>query len=152
MSLINELDERLKSAMRSKDTRVLNVLRMVRTRLREHARGKKIEGEIPDSDVREVVAGYVRQLTKSLPEFAKGGAAAAAAIEQIRFEIDYLEPFTPRLLDEAQTRAIVAKVVAELGKPPLKRSGMVIGRIMKEHRGEVDTLLVRGLVEEALAE
>ncbi|MBD3236936.1 MAG: hypothetical protein GF330_09550 [Candidatus Eisenbacteria bacterium] len=150
MSLIQQLDSRLKDAMRSKDQTALGVLRMVRTRLQEYARQNKISGEIPDAQVRAVIAAYVKQLRKSLPEFEKGGDAAAEHLTRLREEIAYLEPFLPQLLDEAATRALVEQAVAELGHPPPQRSGMVIGRIMKAHRGEVDPLLVRRLVEEAL--
>lgn len=150
MSLNQDLDQRFTAAMRARDQQVLDLLRMVRTRLKEHARQKKISGEIPDAEVREIVAGYVKQLQKSLPEFEKGGAAAAGAIEKIRFEIAYLEPFMPQTLSEADTRAIVERVVTELGHPPIDKVGMVMGRIMKEHKGDVDPVLVRRLVEEAL--
>ncbi len=151
MGLFQELDDRLKSAMRSKNERELKVIRMVRTRLKNHIREAKVEGELPDAEVRRIVGAYVKQLKKSVPEFEKGGEAARDAIEQIRFEIDYLEPFAPQLLDEAQTRALVERVVAEMGKPPVQKSGMVMGRIMKAHGDEVDAQLVRRLVDEALS-
>jgi len=151
MSLMDELDQRFTAAMKGRDQRTLDLLRMVRTRLREHVRTHRTSGEVPDAEVAEVIAAYVKQLEKSLPEFAKGGEAGAAAMAQIRFEIDYLRPFLPQLLDEAATRAIVERVVTELGRPPLGRSGMVIGQIMKEHKGRVDPALVRRLVEAALA-
>ncbi len=150
MSLMKELDDRLKAAMRAKDERALKVIRMVRTRLKDHAREAKIEGDLPDADVRRIVGTYVKQLRKSIPEFEKGGESARAAIEGIQYEIDYLEPFVPRSLDEAQTREIVRQAVAALGNPPLQKSGMVIGHIMKAHRDDVDAQLVRRLVEEAL--
>lgn len=150
MSLMQELDARLKEAMRSKDPAVLGILRMVRTRLREHARQKKITGQIPDEQVRELIAAYVKQLRKSVPEFEKGGDAAADHLARLRYEIAYLEPFLPELLSEAQTREIIVQVIEELDHPPLQRSGMVIGQIMKTHRGQVDPALVRRLVEEIL--
>ena len=152
MTLIREIDGRLKAAMRAKDQDVLKVLRMVRARLREYARDNKIEGDLSDEAVREVVSAYARQLRKSLPEFEKGGESAREAIAGIQFELEYLEPFLPRLLDEGQTRELVARAVAELGHPPARMMGQVIGHIMKSHKNEVDPPLVRRLVEEALGE
>lgn len=152
MSLSREFDQRLKDAMRARQERELAVLRMVKVRVNEHIRTQKIEGEPLDEDVRAIVAGYVKQLKKSLPEFEKGGEAAREAIEGIRFEIAYLEPFLPQLMDEDATRAVVAEAVEEAGHPPARMSGKVIGMVMKTHKGEVDPALVRRLVEEALAE
>lgn len=150
MSLSKEFDERLKAAMKARDQNTLKVIRMVKTRIKNHAIEKRIDGEVPDGDVQQIVASYVKQLKKSLPEFEKGGSAAQDAIAGIKFEIEYLEPFLPQFLDEAQTHEIVAAVVEQLGNPPLQKTGMVIGRIMKEHKGQVDPLLVRRLVEETL--
>jgi uncharacterized protein YqeY len=150
MGLMKDLDDRLKAAMRAKDESALKVIRMVRTRLKDQAREAKIEGDLPDAEVRRIVGTYVKQLRKSLPEFEKGGEAARAAIAGIQYEIHYLEPFCPTSLDEARTREIVREAIAALGSPPIQKSGMVIGHIMKAHRDEVDAQLVRRLVEEAL--
>ena len=151
MGLMQDFDDRLKEAMRAKDERALQVIRMVRTRLKNHIRENKVEGELPDAQVQEIIAGYVKQLKKSLPEFEKGGEAAKASIEGLEYEISYLEPFLPTLLDEAQTKALVEAAVEELGHPPVQKAGMVIGKIMKGHKNEVDPLLVKKLVEEALS-
>ncbi len=151
MSLVHDLDERFKAAMKGHDADAVSTLRMVRAKLKEFAIEKRVTGEIQDADAQQVIATYVKQLRKSIPEFEKGGEAGRAAIARIQAEIAYLEPFLPRLLDEAATRAIVARVVAEMGKPPVQKLGMVMGRIMKENAGQVDPALVRRLVEEALA-
>jgi hypothetical protein len=150
MGLMKELDDRLKAAMRAKDERALKVIRMVRVRLKDQAREARIEGDLPDAEVRRIVSTYVKQLRKSIPEFEKGGEAARAAIEGIRFEIGYLEPFVPSTLDEAGTRELVRQAIEALGNPPPQKSGMVIGHIMKTHRDDVDAQLVRRLVDEAL--
>ena len=81
MGLMQDFDDRLKEAMRAKDERALQVIRMVRTRLKNHIRENKVEGELPDAQVQEIIAGYVKQLKKSLPEFEKGGEAAKASID-----------------------------------------------------------------------
>lgn len=150
MGLMKDLDDRLKDAMRARDDRALKVIRMVRTRLKDHAREARIEGDLPDADVRHIVSTYVKQLRKSIPEFEKGGEAARASIEGIRYEIEYLAPYVPSTLDEDATRELVRAAIAALGNPPPQKSGMVIGHIMKSHRDDVDAQLVRRLVDEAL--
>jgi uncharacterized protein YqeY len=150
MGLVGEIDERFREALKARDAGAVSALRMVKAKLKEHAIEKRLTGEMPDAEARQVIAAYVKQLRKALPEFEKGGDAAREAIDRLRFEIGYLEPYLPRLLDEAQTREIVNRVVTELGRPPAQKSGMVMGRIMKEHGGQVDPGLVRRLVDEAL--
>jgi uncharacterized protein YqeY len=152
MSVIRELDEQIKTAMKAREAATLSALRMAKARLKQHVIDRRIDGELSDEDARQVIGSYVKQLKKAVPEYEKAGAAGAEKLAALHAEIACLEPFLPRLLDEAATREIVARAVEELGRPPLQRSGMVIGKVMKAHGGEVDPLLVRRLVEEALAE
>lgn len=151
MGLTHDLEERFRAAMKAKDAATVSTLRMVKAKLKEYAIEKRLGDDIPDADAQQVIAAYVKQLRKSLPEFEKGGAAASEAIARIQGEIAYLEPFLPKLMDEAQTRAIVTRIVTEMGQPPAQKVGMVMGRIMKEHAGQVDPALVRRLVDEALS-
>lgn len=152
MSLIQEINDRMKTAMKAKDRNALSVLRMVKSRIKEYAIAKLIKDDVPDEEAIAVIGTYVKQLKKSLVEFEKGGESAADSIIQINFEIEYLTPFLPQMLDEAQTQAIVEQVVTDLGNPPKQQSGMVMGRIMKEHKGKVDAGLVRQIVDRMLAE
>jgi len=151
MSVVQEIDQRYKEAMKARDAGTVGALRMAKARMKQHQIDQCIKGELPDADARQVIATYVKQLTKSIPEFEKAGEAGKERVEALRFEIACLETYLPRFADEAETRKIVAQAVEELGRPPLQRSGMVIGHIMKNRRGELDPALVRRLVEEALA-
>ncbi|MBM3316632.1 MAG: GatB/YqeY domain-containing protein [Candidatus Eisenbacteria bacterium] len=150
MSVYGDIEEQMKAAMKARDEPRLAALRMARARLKQHVIDQRVEGEISDADARRVVAAYVKQLQKSIPEFEKGGESGRARVEALRAEIAILEPFLPRFLDETATRALVAGAIEALGRPPLQKAGMVIGRVVKEHPGEVDPALVKRMVQEAL--
>ncbi|MFH1143264.1 MAG: GatB/YqeY domain-containing protein [Candidatus Eisenbacteria bacterium] len=150
MRVIEDIEQTYKAALKAHDSRTVDAMRMVKARIKQYQIDQRVPVEIPDDVARQVIATYVKQLAKAIPEFEKGGAAGQERIEALRHEISLLERFLPQLLDEPLTRQIVAQAVEELGRPPLQKSGMVIGRIMKDHRGEVDPVLVRRLVEEAL--
>ena len=68
----------------------------------------------------------------------------------LEFEIDYLSPFLPQVLDEDATRALVQETIAQLAVSDPKRIGQVMGAIMKAHKGEVEADLVRRIAEEQL--
>jgi len=150
MSLVEEIEARYREALKNRDTARTSALRMVRARLKQYAIDQRQRAALSDAQAREVVAGYVKQLQKSIPEFEKAGPAGAERVAALRAEIAILDPFLPQLLDERATRDIVAAAVAELSDPPPQRAGQVIGHVMKGHKGEVDPALVRRLVEEAL--
>jgi len=152
MSLSQEINDRLKIAMKSKDAQALSVLRMIKSRIKEYAIANMIKDEVTDDDAQKVIATYVKQMKKAIGDFEKGGESAKDSIAQLSFEVEYLSPFLPKLMDEAQTAEIVNKVIVDIGSPTARQAGMVMGRIMKEYKGQVDAGLVRQLVDKALAE
>ncbi len=151
MAIKEALDARFKEAMRNKDRRVLDVIRMVRARVTEARTAPGFDGEVDDALYQHVVERYVRELEKSLAEFESLGERGADAVAKIRFELEFLRPFLPARLDEEATRSLVAQTIEETGATSRKDFGRVMGAIMKAHRGEVDPALVRKLVEEALS-
>jgi hypothetical protein len=151
MSIYHEVEEQMNAALKAHDEGRKSAMRMVRARMKQYAIDNRVAGELPDAEALQVIATYVRQLQKAIPEFEKGGEAARGKVEELRAEIAILQPFLPALLDEAATRAIVLRAVEASGRPPIQKAGMVIGMVMKEHKGEVDAALVKRLVEEALS-
>ncbi|MCO4770942.1 MAG: GatB/YqeY domain-containing protein [Deltaproteobacteria bacterium] len=87
---------------------------------------------------RDLVAKYVKKLKSSLKDLQGTDLGAAYAAEAA-----LLEPYTPKLLDEAATRALVEPLVGQV-----KGIGPLMGRIMKTHKGKVDPGLVRRIAVE----
>lgn len=150
MSVEEQITTRLKEAMRSKNTRELEVLRMVKTMATREKAAPGFDGETDDEFWLGVIGRYVKQQKKALIEFEKLGESAADHVEQIKFEVDYLTPFLPSLLDEAATRQLVKQVISETGALGVKMAGKVVGAVMKEHREQVDPRLVKQLATEEL--
>lgn len=151
MALTAEIQKRLTDAMKAKDQRVVDTLRMVRAKIMDVQNAKGFEGEMTDDRVVDTIASYVKQLRKAVPEYERAGDAGHAMVEKLTFEIDYLSQFLPKMLDETATRAVVADVLAKLGVTDPKRAGQVVGAVMKTHAGQVEPALVKRLVDEALA-
>ena len=107
MTLEQELDERLKQALKAKDTRTADVLRMLKTRLSERRTAKGFSGQVDDALVLDVIGAYRKQLQKALVEFEKAGERGAAQVAQLRFEIEFCDRYLPKGLDETALRALV---------------------------------------------
>jgi hypothetical protein len=153
MGIEAQLTDELKSAMRTKDKRVLDVVRMVKSKALEKKTSSGYHGgDLTEADWIEVIGAYVKSLQKSVPEFEKAGDAGRAQIEGLRFEIEYLARWLPSVLDEAETRNIVHAAIAELGVRDPRQVGQIMGRVMKEHKGRIDSALAKRLAEQRLAE
>lgn len=151
MTLLELIDHRLHEAIKARDLRSADCLRMLKSKLIEKRTSAGFKGDLTDAIVREVAGTYVKQLGRSISEYEKGGEVGKEHIEKIRWEIEYLSEFAPKHLDEAATRAIVEKAVAESGIKDPAQSGRLIGIVMKSHKDEVDAALVRKIIEEILA-
>ena len=88
--------------MRAKDSQVLDVLRMVKTQAQAKKTSKGFDGETDDEFWTEIIARYVKQQKRALQEFERAGERGVQMAEGVRFEIEYLSPFLPRLKDEAE--------------------------------------------------
>jgi len=150
MGLESTLTDTLKQAIKNRDTRTADVVRMIKTRLRERSSAKGFAGEVDDALVADVIGAYRKQLQKALVEFEKAGERGAAQADQLRFEIAFCERYLPRGLDEGALRALVGERLGALGITDAKQVGRLVGDVMKTHKGQVDAADVKRVAEELL--
>ena len=151
MSLEEDLRARLTAAIKAKDLRTANIIRMITTRITERRTSASFKGTVDDELVRDVIAAYKKSLEKAREEYAAAGDRGAEAVGELDHEIAYCQQFLPAQMGEAEARAAVREAIAELGAGDVKMSGRVVGAVMKKHRGVVDAALVKRLAEEELA-
>jgi uncharacterized protein YqeY len=150
MALEQELTTRLTQAIKAKDGRTADVVRMLKTRLQERRTAKDFSGTIDDALVLDVIAAYRKQLQKAIAEYDKLGERGAAHAAQLRFEQEFCEGYLPKGMDEAAVRALVKERLASLGIADAKQIGRLIGDIMKTHKGQVEAGDVKRIAEELL--
>ena len=150
MGLEETLSDTLTQAIRAKDTRTADVVRMLKTRLQERRTAKGFTGTVDDALVVDVIGAYRRQLQKALAEYEKLGARGAAQAAQLAFEVAYCERFLPKGLDAAALRALVRERLGALGVTDPKQVGRLVGDVMKTHKGQVEAAEVKRVAEELL--
>src|SRR6266852_1263821 len=121
MALEQQLNDLLMQAIRDKDTRTSNVLRMLKTRLTERRTAKGFAGAVDDALVTDVIGAYRKQLQKALVEYEKLGERGAAQAAQLRFEIEFCERWLPRGLDVTALRSLVQERARALGVTDAKQ-------------------------------
>jgi uncharacterized protein YqeY len=150
MGLEETLNDTLKQAIKGRDTRTADVVRMIKTRLRERSSAKGFSGEVNDALVADVIGAYRKQLQKALVEFEKAGERGAAQTAQLRFEVEFCERYLPRRRDEEALRALVRERLGALGITDPKQVGRLVGDVMKTHKGQVEAADVKRIAEELL--
>lgn len=149
MSLVTQIGDELKAAMKSGETVKRDTLRFLQSALKNVAIEKrKPATEFTDAEVQEVVKRLVKQRKDSIEQYKTGGREDLVAKEEA--ELAFLTPYLPTTLSPEATEALIEKVLASLGEVTAKDMGRVMGAVMKESAGQADGQLVREVVAKRL--
>jgi len=151
MPIEQDLDARLKQALRDKDQATLDVVRMLKSKVQERRTAKGFIGEVDDALLLDVIGAYRKQLQKAAEEYEKLGERGAAQLDKLRFEVGFLAGYLPASMGEDELEALVRERIAALGVTDPKQVGRLVGDVMKTHRGKVEAGDVKRVAEELLA-
>ncbi len=151
MSIEEELRKQLTAAIRSKDLRTANVIRMINTKVMERRTAAGFSGQVDDALHIDVISAYKKTLEKARPQYEAAGERGREHIDQIDFEVGFLDQFLPRGLPEEEVRAAVRAAIAETGATDVKAVGKVVGTVMKKHKGQVDAAAVKEIATAELS-
>src|SRR5262245_29331730 len=146
-----QLREQLTAAIKAKDLKTANLIRMINTKVMERRTAKGFTGNVDDALILDVIASYKKQMEKAKVEFAAAGDRAKDQIAEIDFEVAWLQKWRPAQASEAELRDAIAKVVSELSQKDPKMSGKVIGMIKKQFGDRADAQLVKKIADELLS-
>ncbi len=147
MSLTEQLQADMKTAMRDGDAHRRDTLRMALAAVQNAAKDKR--ADLTDEETLAVLTKQVKTRRESIKAYADAGRDDLAAREQA--EIDVLQPYLPEQMSEEEVRALVAQAIADTGASSPKDMGRVMGALMPRTKGRADGKLVSSLVNEALA-
>jgi uncharacterized protein YqeY len=150
-NLEGQLREQLTAAMKAKDTKTLNLIRMINTKIMERRTAKGFTGTVDDALVLDVISTYKKSMEKARTEYVNAGDRGKEQLAEIDFEVEWCNKFLPKQLSEQELRDAVAKAVADLPQKDPKMAGRVIGAIKKQFGDRVDAQLTKKIAEELLA-
>ena len=150
-NLEGQLREQLTAAMKAKDTKSLNIIRMINTKVMERRTAKGFTGTVDDALILDVISTYKKSMEKARGDYVNAGDRGKEQLAEIDFEVEWCNKFLPKQLSEQELRDAVAKAVAELPQKDPKMAGRVIGAIKKQFGDRVDAQLTKKIAEELLA-
>ncbi|HEY4238534.1 MAG TPA: GatB/YqeY domain-containing protein [Kofleriaceae bacterium] len=149
-NLEGQLREQLTAAMKARDTRAMNVIRLINTKIMERRTAKDFTGTVDDALILEVISAYKKAMEKAKAEFVAAGERGKEQAEELEFEIQWCAKWLPQPVSEDELRVAVAAVVAGMPQKDPKQAGRVIGAIKKQFGDRADAQVVKRLAEEAL--
>jgi len=146
MSLKNQIQEDIKTAMRARDKERLSVLRLITAAIKQREVDERIE--LDDDQVLVVLDKMVKQRRESLEQYEK--AAREDLVAQERFELDLLQVYLPEPLGESELTELIKNAVAETGASSIRDMGAVMNALRPQVQGRADMKLVSQAVKDQL--
>jgi uncharacterized protein YqeY len=148
MTLLQRIEGAMHDAMRARDDRRTQTLRMAMAAA--HNRRIELRRDLTDDEMTEVLARQVKQRRESVELFRGGGREEMAAKEES--EAGILTEFLPAQLDPAQLEVMARAAIAETGASSPAEMGKVMGRLAPQIKGRADGRAVSELVRRLLSE
>ena len=133
-------------SMKAREIERVKVLRNVQAVIKQIEIDRRIE--LDDAEVLEILQKQLKQRHESLTIFTENGRDDLATKEQ--FEIDIINEYMPKQMDEAEITALVNAEIAEQGATSMRDMGSVMGILKTKTAGRADPALISKLVKDAL--
>jgi uncharacterized protein len=150
VSLHDQIEADLRTAMKARDKARTSALRMVIAALKNRATadGLSPQGRLDDEVVEKVLATEVKRRREAAAAFEAGGRDESAASELAEAEI--YEAYLPEQLSDEELTSIVDEAIAETGAESPKEMGQVMKAAMAKVEGRADGSRVSALVKARL--
>jgi len=146
MSLLIQLKDEMKNAMRTKDKLRLGVIRMALSAIKQAEIDHNTEAT--DDNVIAVLTKMVKQRKESIKMFTDGGRDELAAKEAE--EVSALEFFLPQPLTDAEINDLISKAITDTGAASMADMGKVMAVLKSLMQGKADMGAVSAQVRAAL--
>ena len=150
MSLKQQIDGKLNEALKAKDKNSYPTLRLVVSAIKDaeiagRSNGKK---EITDSDITAILKKMIKQRNESCEVYKKAGRKEL--LESEAKEIEVINRFLPKQLNEEETKKICEETVKAIGATSMKDMGKVMGVLKSKHADVIDFSKVSPIIKELL--
>jgi uncharacterized protein len=147
VSLLSQLNDDMKQAMKNKDKVRLSVIRMVKASLQNESI-KLGKNELSQDEDLSILSRELKQRKDSLQEFKSAGRDDL--VEKLETEIKIIQEYMPEQLSDEELSAIVQETIQETGASSKKDMGKVMSAVMPKVKGKADGAKINKLVQEQL--
>ena len=150
MSLKQQIEEKLNSALKSKDKNTYPTLRLIISAIKDAEIAERSKGvkEITDNDISAILKKMVKQRNESCEVYKKAGRNEL--LESESKEIEIINAFLPTQLSEEETKKICQEIVKSVGASSMKDMGKVMGALKAKHADTIDFSKVSSIIKKLL--
>ena len=152
MDMRDRIAAALKQAMKDKQAARLSTLRLINAAIKDRdiaLRGTGEEGGVGDAEVLAILGKMAKQRQESARAYEEGGRLDLA--ERERAEIEVIEEFLPRQLNDKEVASVIDGAIAEIGAESIRDMGKVMGVLKSKYTGQMDFGSVGPMVKDRLS-
>ena len=148
MSKIDEVRSAMMAAMKAKDKERKDALSALLTALKNKAIDKR--ADLTEEEETQVILKEIKQLKETIEMTP---ADRTDILTECNSRIAVLEEYAPKMMDEAEIKAVVSEVLTSLGldAPTAKEKGKIMKELMPKVKGKADGKLVSEVVASFLS-
>jgi uncharacterized protein YqeY len=149
MSLLQNLTDELKAAMRAKDVLKLEALRAIKSAVLLAKTSGVGDAELSEEDEIKLLQKLVKQRKDSAGIYREQNREDLAAPEDAQAEV--IAQFLPEQLSEEAIEKIVDDIITKTDAQGMKDMGKVMGMASKEMVGKADGKTISNIVKQKLS-
>ena len=146
MSLKDRIQQDVKDAMRARDKERLAAIRLITAAIKQREVDERIT--LDDEQVLLVLDRMCKQRRESISQFEKAGRDDLIARE--RSELDIIQAYMPKPLDDDEIAALIDAAMADTGASSIKDMGKVMGQLKPRLQGRADMSAVSAMIKSRL--
>lgn len=147
MSLVERINEDMKTAMKSQDKETLNVIRMVKSAVQ--LAKIELKHDLSDEEVIDVISKQIKMRKDSIAEFSK--ASRDDLVSQYQSEIEILQKYMPEQLSKEEVLSIIDEAFALINPTSQKQMGLIMKEVNPKVRGKFDMGEVSKIIKDKLS-
>ena len=149
MSLQKKVMDKLKEAMKSKDTVALESLRAIKSAILLAQTDKGAKAELTEVDELKLLQKLVKQRKDSAALYLEQGREDLAKPELEQVAV--IEQFLPEQMSEEAIKNAIALIISQAGASSMKDMGKVMGIASQQLAGKADGKTISNVVKALLS-
>ena len=134
MSLRDQINENVKEAMKAKETKKRDALRLLMSAFKQIEVDER--KELSDEDVIKIIQQQIKRRDDAAEQYKNAGREELMQIELD--EITYYQEYLPAQLSDDALALALKEIIAKIGATTIKDIGKVMGAASKELSGKAD--------------
>ena len=147
MTLITQIQNHVKDAMKAGDRLKLSTLRMLVAAIKQ----KEIDtrSDLSDDDIISIIEKQMQQRLEAAEQYEAAGRNEL--FEKESQEAEILKAYLPEKMGEEEVKEMIEKIISEMGGISMKEMGNVMSALKDQAGSKIDMKLASQMVREIIS-